>query len=167
MESWRRLDTAARDEAGARLIDCCGSPRWVEAMLARRPFGSTPALIASAREEWFALAPEDWLEAFAHHPRIGERAGEADRTTATSHLSSREQSGVKDGPAEVLAALAAANRAYEARFGHIFIICASGLSAAAILDALESRLPNEPSVELHIAAGEQAAITEKRLLGLT
>jgi 2-oxo-4-hydroxy-4-carboxy-5-ureidoimidazoline decarboxylase len=167
MEPWRQLDDAAPDEARARLTACCGSARWVEAMLARRPFGSTEALLASARAAWFALAPEDWLEAFSHHPRIGERAGEADRTTATAHLSIREQAAVKDGAPDVLAALAAANRAYEARFGHIFVISASGMSAAAILGALEARLSNAPQVELRMAAGEQSAITQKRLLGLT
>ena len=142
---------------------CCGSTRWVERMLVRRPFGSREALLKAARDEWFSLLPGDWLEAFSHHPPIGDRASLAARFPATHHLSEREQAGVGDARAEVLTALAAANQAYADRFRFIFIVCASGKSAEEMLRLLQARLPNDRDTELQVAAEEQAKITALRL----
>ena len=163
MEPWRRLDEA--DAAGARdlLRACCGSTRWVERMAARRPFGDQPALLAAAREEWWALGEADWREAFAHHPRIGGRETRERRFASTRHLSEREQKGVEGAAADVLTALADANQIYEQRFGYIFIVCASGRSAPEMLRLLEGRLGNDPGTEIRIAAAEQADITALRL----
>jgi 2-oxo-4-hydroxy-4-carboxy-5-ureidoimidazoline decarboxylase len=163
MEPWQRIDSAPAGEARALLRTCCGSTRWAERMLARRPFGSREALHAAARDEWFALSHDDWREAFHHHPRIGDRAVLAARFAGTRHLSEREQSGVSRASDDVLDALADGNRAYEERFGYIFIVCASGRSADEMLAILRSRLPNDPAVEIQIAAEEQAAITALRL----
>jgi 2-oxo-4-hydroxy-4-carboxy-5-ureidoimidazoline decarboxylase len=136
-------------------------------MLARRPFGSQAALLSAARDEWFSLAREDWLEAFSHHPKIGDREALRERFAGTRHLSEREQSGVNGASDSVLEALAAGNHAYEKKFGHIFIVCATGKSATEMLGLLRSRLGNDPDVELRIAAAEQAKITEIRLTGLS
>lgn len=158
-----RVDTAPADEARELLRTCCGSGRWVERMLARRPFGSLEALLDAARAEWFALPPADWQEAFAAHPRIGDLSSLRERFAGTRHLAAREQSGVDDASEGVLAALAEGNAAYEQKFGHIFIVCATGLTAEEMLARLRARLSNDPDTEIGIAAEEQARITELRL----
>ena len=163
MERWQEIDKDAPADARATLAACCGASRWVARMLARRPFGSRNALLNAAREEWWALPPDDWLEAFSHHPRIGDRASLAARFPATHHLSAREQAAVGDATEEVLTALADANQAYVDRFGFIFIVCATGKTANEMLGLLRERLPNDRDMELRIAAEEQARITELRL----
>ena len=135
-------------------------------MLRRRPFGSNETLMAAARESWEDLTQTDWLEAFSHHPRIGDRASLARRFPDTAHLSSREQSGVNGASGDVLDALADGNRAYQDKFGFIFIVCASGRSAAEMLEILHSRLTNSPAAELKAAADEQAKITALRLASI-
>src|SRR6185436_1014222 len=100
---------------------------------------------------------------FAHHPKIGDRDSLRQRFARTAHLSEREQAGVDGASENVLEALAEGNREYERRFGHIFIVCASGKSADEMLELLGSRLPNPPDVEIRIAAEEQAKITDLRL----
>lgn len=145
------------------LRTCCGSRRWVDGMLARRPFGTRERLLASAREVWFALDRDDWLEAFADHPRIGDREALRTRFAETRHLAAGEQSGVRGASDEVLDALARGNDAYLRKFGYIFIVCATGLSATAMLERLEARLSHGPDEELVIAAEEQAQITAIRL----
>ena len=133
-------------------------------MLARRPFGSRAALVAAARDEWFALSRDEWLAAFHHHPRLGDREALRTKFAATSALSAAEQAGVTAASDAVLEALAEGNRRYEEKFGYIFIACASGQPAAAILDQLRQRLAHDPVVEIHVAASEHAKITELRLL---
>ena len=166
MDSSARLDRAAPEEARRLLAMCCGSATWVDRMMARRPFASEQGLLAAARDEWLTLGPDDWREAFAHHPKIGDRASLSARFAGTRHLSEREQSGMDRATAEVLDALADGNRQYEEKFGYIFIVCATGKSAAAMLDLLRARLPNPPDREIHVAAEEQARITELRLKAL-
>jgi 2-oxo-4-hydroxy-4-carboxy-5-ureidoimidazoline decarboxylase len=165
MEPPPPIDRLSDDDARAILYRCCGSSRWVERVLARRPFGTRARLLAIARDEWFALQESDWREAFSHHPRIGDLESLRERFAGTSHLAEREQGGIAGAPGEVLAALAEGNRAYEQRFGYIFIVCATGRSAAEMLALLRARLQNDPGVEIHAAAREQAAITEIRLRG--
>jgi OHCU decarboxylase len=106
---------------------------------------------------WSELPPADWLEAFAAHPRIGERGGHAPDS------SEKEQSRVMGTAAEALTALADDNRRYEARFGHVFLISAAGRSAADVLEALRRRMLNDPKTELEVAAEEQRKITHLRL----
>ncbi len=132
-------------------------------MMQRRPFGSLESLIAASKDVWFSLTPADWQEAFADHPRIGDREALKKKFAETRHLASREQAGVDDAGDDVLDALAAGNQRYEKKYGYIFIVCATGLRAEEMLARLEARLDNEPSTELRIAAGEQAKITELRL----
>ena len=162
-----RVDMCPPDEAAALLMQACGSTRWVERMLARRPFGTLDALLHAAREEWFSLSAEDWLQAFAEQPRIGDRDSLARKFPDTHHLASREQAGVAGAGADVLTALAEGNAAYEEKFGYIFIICATGLDAGTMLSRLHERLGSDPLTELHAAAEEQAKITALRLAAAT
>lgn len=130
-------------------------------MLARRPFGSVDAARRAARDEWFALSSEEWKEAFACHPRIGNAPALREKFGAAD--SAREQAGVAGASGEVLNALLAANREYEARFGYIFIVCATGKSAQEMLDSVRARLSNPPDVEIQVAAEEHAKISDLRL----
>ena len=166
MESPLTLDRVDGTEARRLLTTCCGSTRWVERMLERRPFGSRERLLESAREVWFALDRSDWLEAFSHHPKIGDRTALRQRFAATGHLSEKEQAGVNTASDETLNALAEANKQYQRTFGYIFIVCATGLNAEEMLRRLRRRLRNEPDAEIRIAAEEQAKITELRLSNL-
>ena len=133
-------------------------------MLQRRPFRSVDNLLAAARAEWFALTPDDWRAAFRHHPKIGDGESMRARFPTTAQLSETEQHGVAGASDAVLDALVEGNRAYEAKFGYIFIVCATGKTAEEMLALLRRRLGNEPQAELLTAAGEQAKITELRLL---
>jgi 2-oxo-4-hydroxy-4-carboxy-5-ureidoimidazoline decarboxylase len=164
MGASNRLDRASADEARSLLSRCCAARRWVEAMLARRPFVSDARLLAIAREVWLGLGADDWREAFAHHPKIGDRAALAARFAATRELSLREQAGVRTAPDAVLDALERGNQIYQARFGYIFIVCATGKSADEMLSMLETRLTNPPEVEIRVAAEEQSQITALRLM---
>lgn len=155
-----RLNALPDAEARAALRRCCASTAWVEAMLRRRPFGDDAALFDAADESWWSLDADDWLEAFAGHPRIGEREATA---SEAAEWSREEQSGVAGAAAETRRALAEANRAYEEKFGRVFLICATGKSAAEMLAALRERMANDPETELRVAAEEQRKITRLRL----
>jgi 2-oxo-4-hydroxy-4-carboxy-5-ureidoimidazoline decarboxylase len=163
MAALHAIDTG--DEAAARAVlsRACGSTRWVDRMMARRPFKSDARLLFAARNEWFGLTEQDWLEAFSHHPKIGDRASLAARFPNTHDLSSKEQAGVGAASEDVLTALAEANNAYVERFGFIFIVCATGKTAVEMLQLLRDRLSNDRANELRIAAEEQAKITALRL----
>jgi 2-oxo-4-hydroxy-4-carboxy-5-ureidoimidazoline decarboxylase len=155
------LDAAAARTALAR---CCASGRWVEAMLARRPFGSKEALHDAARAAWSALERADFLEAFAGHPAIGARLATLQQNLRPSAgWSAEEQAGVENAAPHTLAELERANRTYLERFGYLFIVCATGKSANEMLALLTARLANDPATELLVAAAEQAKITEIRL----
>lgn len=151
-------------EASAALTRCCGASRWVQGMLERRPFGSAEALHRAADEVWATMERADVLEAFDHHPRIGADLGALrEKFASTADWSGGEQASVAEASEATLHALRDGNVAYEARFGHIFIVCATGKTAAQMLALLEARLPNEPADELRIAAAEQAKVTHLRL----
>ncbi|MEE2788489.1 MAG: allantoicase [Myxococcota bacterium] len=146
------------------LARCCGSQRWVDAMIRARPFVSLDALYGEARRIWWTLDESDWREAFSHHPQIGSDI-EALRAkfNATADWSEGEQSEIKHASEEILVRLASDNDTYLKRFGYIFIICATGQSADAMAVQLSQRLHHDPTVEIRNAAGEQAKITELRL----
>jgi 2-oxo-4-hydroxy-4-carboxy-5-ureidoimidazoline decarboxylase len=165
-----RLNALPAEQARAALAHCCGSQRWVAALLARRPWASAAALYADAETVWSDLPREDFLEAFACHPRIGadggDASGEAHRGVGDGvgdAWSRQEQAQVGGADAETRRSLADANQRYLQRFGYIFIVCATGKSAAEMLGLLEDRLANDPARELAIAASEQARITRLRL----
>lgn len=151
------LDPQAAEE---RLLACCGARAWAAKVARHRPFTSPGDLYTVAEQAFDDLREEDWREAFAAHPRIGERAaGEG----AASRWSAQEQSGTEQAPSEILAELAEANRLYELRFGHVFLVCATGKSASEMLDLLGERRANDRETELKVAAGEQRKITRLRL----
>jgi allantoicase len=151
----------------AALRRCCGAERWVRAMADGRPFRTRAQVLGLADHHWWRLGEADWKEAFAHHPRIGEDVEDLrQRFAATADLSAREQAGVAAADEATLQALADGNRRYAERFGHIFIVCATGLGAAEMLARLRDRLDNEPANEIRVAAGEQAKITRLRLEAL-
>ena len=157
------LNRASKEEAQAALHRCCGCRRWAEAVAEGRPFATEAALHRAAEREWERATREEILEAFAHHPRIGDRDSLRARFPATHAWSASEQAGAAAAEEHVLDDLARGNRDYEARFGHIFIVCAAGLTAGEMLALLRARLGNDPGNELKIAAGEQMKITRLRL----
>jgi 2-oxo-4-hydroxy-4-carboxy-5-ureidoimidazoline decarboxylase len=158
-----KLNAGSPVEAREKLTRCCGSSRWVEEMLARRPFRDDGAVLAAADEIAATLTREDWLEAVSHHPRIGDVESLRKKFASTVTWASSEQAGARQAAPEVLQRLADRNVAYEKRFGHIFIVCATGKSATQMLELLDKRLPGDPRTELGIAAREQMAITKLRL----
>jgi allantoicase len=157
------LNRMPRSKAVQALYDCCGSQKWVAQVLARRPFGDASHLQDAAAEAWSNLGHKDWLAAFRSHPAIGGEKAAAKQSTKARNWSAGEQSVAQNASPEVLKLLAAANRAYEATFGHVFLICATGKTSEEILRALQARLENKPEVELQIAAEEQKKITRLRL----
>lgn len=159
----RDLDTLPAAHASQLLAACCGSPRWVASMVARRPYGSLDAVLAAADDIWWSLDPTDWREAFAHHPRIGEQATGAPQDERARDWSAAEQANIATAHDTIRDALAEANEEYERKFGYIYIVYATGKSAEDMLSLARERLDNAPDVELRVAAEEQRKITRLRL----
>ena len=158
------LNRMDRDDAKTALRRCCGADRWVQGMLDAMPFSSRTHLFGEAERLWWSLGDGDWLEAFDHHPKIGADPEQLrQKFQQTADWSEAEQSSVQNASEAVLEELAQGNVDYEAKFGFLFIVCATGKSAAQMLHLLQARLPNETAYELRIAAGEQAKITRLRL----
>lgn len=157
------LNALTPDSAREELARCCGSVRWVEGMLARRPFHDKSAARAASDAAWAETSEKDWLEAFSHHPRIGGKDALRAKFSATSSWAQSEQAGAASADEATLDALAKGNADYEARFGFIFIVCATGKTAPEMLALLRARLPNARASELKIAAAEQHKITKVRL----
>ena len=155
-----RLNALSGDDARAALRRCCGSSRWIEAMAAARPFEDVPAVLRIAERTWWALDQAAHREAFAAHPRIGEAATPASGDRAWS---AAEQQAAATAGGQLVADLAAANRAYFDRHGFLFIVCATGRSADAMLADLRDRTPRGLAEELRTAAEEQIKITRLRL----
>jgi len=145
------------------LTKCCAARRWVSEVAAARPFDSDQQLLQKASEAWNRLNREDFLEAFSAHAKIGDVASLRQKYSDTRQWAGNEQSGVAAANEDILQHLAELNREYEHKFGYIFIVCATGKSAAEMLAILESRLPNTSDVELNCAAAEQLKITLLRL----
>jgi 2-oxo-4-hydroxy-4-carboxy-5-ureidoimidazoline decarboxylase len=154
------LNALPAAEAEAALLECCASPGWAAEVAAGRPYGSVERLLMSAEDAWWAQHPDEWLQAFAAHPRIGERREGDDRHSAWSRT---EQSGAVGAGQATLDALAACNATYEERFGRVYLVFASGKTADEMLALCRERLGNDPTDELIVAAGEQARITALRL----
>jgi len=153
------LNRLSPEAAHQAFLGCCASERWVTQMERGRPYASSDAVFGQAVEAFDTLVREDWLQAFAAHARIGApRAGD--------ERGAKEQAGVSATDAEELAALRDGNQRYEAKFGHVFLIRASGLDAREILASLRQRLGNSPACELEIAADQQRETTRLRLGGL-
>ncbi|MFI5090717.1 MAG: allantoicase [Terriglobales bacterium] len=162
-ESLRGLNALPDEAARAALLSCCGSSAWAEHVRARRPFHDAAQLLDAAREAWEKLGKNDWLEAFSHHPKIGERKAAGEPREQARQWSEQEQRSVANAAPHLLDELANANQRYQARFGYIFIVCASGKSTEEMLGLLGERMKNDPETELGVAAGEQQKITRLRL----
>lgn len=154
-----RLNALSNERAVAELLRVCGSARWAEEVARRRPFADPWALRAASETAWDALDPDDWGEAFARHPRLGEQ-GPADRAGAWP---SSEQAGMRSAADRTRTDLARAQRRYEERFGRVFLISATGKSGEEMLEQCEARLANDPVTELKVAAGEERKIGRLRL----
>ena len=162
-EDLERLNNLSEREAEAELLKCCGSTLWARRMAAERPFHDLQQLLATADAVWWALDAEDWLEAFSRHPKIGEKESERAQGRNARQWSEQEQAGTHSADEETRLALSAANREYERKFGHIYIICATGKTADEMLSILKERLQNDADRELRVAAEEQRRITHLRL----
>ncbi|OCH81330.1 2-oxo-4-hydroxy-4-carboxy-5-ureidoimidazoline decarboxylase [Gordonia sp. UCD-TK1] len=151
-----RLNETDDDEARAALRSCCASTAWVERMMLARPFGDVPAVLDAADRALAEISEDGLDEALAGHPRIGDRPDNAS--------SAREQSGVAGSSASVLAELRDANVAYEARFGHVYLVFANGRPADELLAILRTRMTNDASTERRVLRAELAKINRARLL---
>jgi 2-oxo-4-hydroxy-4-carboxy-5-ureidoimidazoline decarboxylase len=149
--------------AAATILPCCGSKAWAQALVARRPIEDEASLLELSDEVWTGLAAPDWLEAFATHPRIGERRAPAPASAQSAVWSAQEQQQASAADETVQSALAEGNQEYERKFGRVFLVCATGKSAAEILTILKRRLQNDEATELREAAEEQRKITNLRL----
>ena len=161
--NFAELNQTSRAKAVEAFLTCCGSSRWAEKMADRRPYDSVQDLFRFADSFWWNLSAEDWLEAFAAHPRIGDLDSLREKFKSTNEWAGREQSGVREASDDVLQRLARGNADYEDKFGYIFIVCATGKSAGEMLELLERRLMNVPDEEIRNAAEEQRKITQLRL----
>ncbi len=154
------FDAMPVTDAAAELLPCCASRRWINELVNRRPYCSLDALIAASDAVLAGLSWADVEEALDAHPRIGERTLEQRREDAWSR---QEQSGVRPADGEIEVALREGNVAYEERFGHVFLICATGLSGGQMLAALRARLGNSPDLERAVVRTELIKIVRLRL----
>ena len=162
-DALQRLNALPEKQAEAELLKCCGSTVWARRMAGERPFNDFQELLRSADAVWWALDAEDWLEAFSRHPKIGERESARAQDRDARQWSEQEQAGTNSADEETRLALAEANREYERKFGHIYIICATGKTADQMLSILKERLQHDADKELRVAAEEQRRITHLRL----
>lgn len=160
LAGWNALP---RREASQQILPCCGSRVWAVNLAVARPLLHESALLDASDRVWQSLAADDWLEAFRSHPRIGESRPETATGARSSAWSVQEQRQVATSAGGLRLALAEANRLYEQRYGRIFIVCATGKSAAEILEILRRRLQNDDATELRVAAEEQRQIIRIRL----
>lgn len=160
LENWNRLSPQV---AAKEVLACCGSKAWAQQLVSRRPLNDAGSLIAASDEIWNQLGESDWVEAFSKHPRIGERKAPPLASPQSASWSAQEQQNVVTAAESLLSALANANAEYEQRFGRVFIVCATGKSAAEMVDTVRRRLQNDDATELKEAAEEQRKITNLRL----
>ncbi|MGW5053802.1 2-oxo-4-hydroxy-4-carboxy-5-ureidoimidazoline decarboxylase [Actinokineospora sp. NPDC004072] len=155
-----RLNAADSVDAAAELMACCASRRWVAAVVAGRPYPDLAALRAESAAVIAELAWPDLLEAVAAHPRIGERAA---GPGVEAGWSRQEQAAAADADGDLRARLLAGNAEYERRFGHVFLISATGLSAADVLAALRARMGNDADAEREVVRAQLREIADLRL----
>ncbi len=155
-------NAAPLEAAAEQILACCGSRAWAHEMANRRPLPDETALMAASDLVWRSLNESDWMEAFNSHPRIGEPSGPS-LSAQSAAWAMQEQKEVADAGDVVKIGLAEGNREYERKFERIFIVCATGKSAAELLEILRQRLQNDAAAELHEAAEQQRQITQIRL----
>lgn len=153
------FNAVPRDAAERDVLACCASSALARDIAGHRPYGEPAALLAAIEAAFKSLSWTDIVEAMNEHPRIGDRV-------AAGTWSAAEQSGAADADSRVRQDLAAGNRAYEDRFGHVFLVCASGLSAAEMLGRLRARLGHDPQAERAVVREELLKITRLRMTKL-
>ncbi len=153
------FNAAAPDAAERDVLACCASGTFAKAIAGRRPYRDRAALQHAVDAEFTALSWDDIVESMNAHPRIGDR-------TADAGWSAAEQSGAAAASDRVRRALAKGNVAYEERFGHVFLICASGLSGQEMLNQLRARLENDDEAERAVVRAELGKITQLRMAKL-
>lgn len=157
------LNILPESQLKEELLKCCGSNSWAKKMMAFFPADDLVELLEDAEEVWYQCSPDDWKEAFAQHPKIGDVESLTKKFASTAGWAAGEQSGVSGASAPLIELLAATNRRYEEKFGYIFIVYATGKSGEEMLLLLQERLRNNPEEELLIAADEQNQITKLRI----
>jgi 2-oxo-4-hydroxy-4-carboxy-5-ureidoimidazoline decarboxylase len=168
MPSVEEFNRLADDAARQALLRCCSSGRWIDALLAGRPYPDVATLIAMSDAAVAELSEADLREAMAGHRRIGDRrvvarAGRRVGNAEPADWSGQEQAGVSGADDDLLRALADGNTAYEQRFGHLYLACATGRDAGELLALLRSRLANDRETEWGVVASELAKINQIRL----
>ena len=161
-----RLNFLPEDKVEAAFLTCCGSRAWARRMMMSRPFWGIDDILVNSDRIWWSLDREDWLEAFAAHPQIGDKAPKKPADAGGDQArrwSANEQKGTRGVAPEILEKLARGNRAYLKKFGYIFIVSATGKGARQMLDILRERYVNDPETELRLAAEEQRKIINLRL----
>ena len=150
------FNTAPVQDAERTVLSCCASRTFATAIAGGRPYPDGAALLAAVDAAFAALSWDDIVEAMSEHPRIGDRA-------VRTGMSAAEQSGAAAASDAVRQGLAAGNVAYEERFGHVFLICASGLSGQEMLTSLQARLGNDEEAERTVVRAELRKITRLRM----
>ena len=158
-----RLNGLSTSHAASEMERFCGAAAWCYSMAERRPFQDRQAMKAAAEASFDAMTQADWLEAFSHHPKIGDIQSLRMKFAGNRDWSAGEQAGVAVTGDDVMVRLADGNAAYERTFGFIFIVCATGKSAEEMLAMLQQRLSNEREKEIEIASREQRKITQLRI----
>jgi 2-oxo-4-hydroxy-4-carboxy-5-ureidoimidazoline decarboxylase len=156
-----QLNALEQEQAEQVLLACCSSAQWASRVAVARPFASPDELYDVADAAVGDLSDGDLDDALSGHPRIGERV-DGERGA----WSRREQSGIQAADARTLEDMAAANRAYEERFGHVYLVCATGRSAGELLGLLRTRLGNDAATERRVLRAELAKINRIRLVRL-
>jgi OHCU decarboxylase len=162
LDAWNKADEATALDA---MIACCGARRWASAMVSLRPISSVVELSEAADRVWATMNEADWMEAFACHPRIGERPARrtAHATAKFDAWSSQEQASAAAAGEKVLSEIAKGNARYEVLYGFTYIVCATGKTAEEMLAILNRRLISNRESELREAAEQQRQITQIRL----
>ena len=158
-----QLNKLSQKELEPELQKCCGSTTWVKNLSAIFPVSSLDDLLDQSDKIWDDCTEADAREAFSHHPKIGDLSLLKEKFAATSEWAAGEQDGVQNTTTQVMEAFVESNRAYEDKFGFIFIISANGKLAEEMLSLLTLRLLNSPENEIRIAMEEQNKITRLRL----
>jgi 2-oxo-4-hydroxy-4-carboxy-5-ureidoimidazoline decarboxylase len=166
IDALAQLNSMSRGDAIAAFTRCCGSSKWATVMCDSRPFASLSQMCDRADDVWESLGEPDYVEAFSHHPRIGDTTAQDLRFAGTREWSQKEQAGAASAPDTTREALARFNNEYFNKFGFVFLICATGKTAAEMLAELQRRLGNDRETELRNAAQQQRLITRLRLAKL-
>ncbi|WP_405951528.1 2-oxo-4-hydroxy-4-carboxy-5-ureidoimidazoline decarboxylase [Streptomyces prunicolor] len=151
-----RFNVLEEHAALAALLEACASTAWARRLLAARPYAGPEDLYAASDSAMAELTAGDLAEAMAGHPPIG-------RPKPGDPTSSREQRGMAGASEELRAEMLELNLAYQVRFGHVFLICATGRTGEQMRDAVKERIGNSPEQEREIVRAELGKINRIRL----